>query len=309
MSKLQLDISRMNLEHLKTFHVVATLGSFTAASKALFLTQPAVSQQIQGLEHALKNALFDRSKRQIRLTPRGKVLFNYTQKLFGIFREIENVFNDLNQLQAGELTIASSAVMGNYYLPKFLAEFAKSYPLVSVRLEMGDSAYVTDLVEKGIADFSLSRHVSSLKRCKQDLLLKENYVCVCAPSFSLSSWTEPISAQTLAENYFVMRQRGSRMRSKIEEWFTEAGALEYLETPTVEVNSLESSKKLIANGLGIGAFPRIAVKEEIKREQLVEIKVENFSITADYFLGVDPSRDLSPAAFKFISLLKSALLK
>lgn len=128
MSKLQLDISRMNLEHLKTFHVVATLGSFTAASKALFLTQPAVSQQIQGLEHALKNALFDRSKRQIRLTPRGKVLFSYTQKLFSIFREIENVFNDLNQLQAGELTIASSAVMGNYYLPKFSQNLRKAIP-------------------------------------------------------------------------------------------------------------------------------------------------------------------------------------
>ena len=74
MRKNQVRISRMNLEHLKTFHVVASLGSFTEAAKALYMTQPAVSQQIQGIEHALRNPLFDRSKRQIRLTAKGKIL-------------------------------------------------------------------------------------------------------------------------------------------------------------------------------------------------------------------------------------------
>ena len=52
MHKNQFGITRMNLEHLKTFHVVASLGSFTEAAKALYMTQPAVSQQIQGIEHA-----------------------------------------------------------------------------------------------------------------------------------------------------------------------------------------------------------------------------------------------------------------
>lgn len=150
MRKNQLGITRMNLEHLKTFHVVASLGSFTEAAKALYMTQPAVSQQIQGIEHALRNPLFDRSKRQIRLTAKGKILFSYTQKLFGIFREIENVFSDLNHLLTGELTIAASAVMGNYFLSSFIAEFYKKYPLISIRLEMGDSAYVTHLVEEGL---------------------------------------------------------------------------------------------------------------------------------------------------------------
>lgn len=156
MHKNQFGITRMNLEHLKTFHVVASLGSFTEAAKALYMTQPAVSQQIQGIEHALRNPLFDRSKRQIRLTAKGKILFSYTQKLFGIFREIENVFSDLNYLLTGELTIAASAVMGNYFLSSFIGEFYKKYPLISIRLEMGDSAYVTHLVEEGLADVALT---------------------------------------------------------------------------------------------------------------------------------------------------------
>ena len=307
MRKNQFGITRMNLEHLKTFHVVASLGSFTEAAKALYMTQPAVSQQIQGIEHALRNPLFDRSKRQIRLTAKGKILFSYTQKLFGIFREIENVFSELNHLLTGELTIAASAVMGNYFLSSFIAEFYKKYPLISIRLEMGDSAYVTHLVEEGLADVALSRHVRNLKHCKQKLLIKEPYVCVCGPSSPLAALKRPLSAKEFAENYLVMRQKGSRMRSKLEEWFKSVGVYEFLSTPVIEVNSLESSKQLIARGFGAAAFLSIAVRQELKRESLIMLSVENFSVTADYFLGYNDKRELSPAAFEFISLLTESM--
>lgn len=307
MRKNQLGITRMNLEHLKTFHVVASLGSFTEAAKALYMTQPAVSQQIQGIEHALRNPLFDRSKRQIRLTAKGKILFSYTQKLFGIFREIENVFSDLNHLLTGELTIAASAVMGNYFLSSFIAGFYKKYPLISIRLEMGDSAYVTHLVEEGLADVALSRHVRNLKHCKQKLLIKEPYISVCGPSSPLAALKRPLSAKEFAENYLVMRQKGSRMRSKLEEWFKSVGVYEFLSTPVIEVNSLESSKQLIARGFGAAAFPSIAVRQELKRESLIMLSVENFSVTADYFLGYNDKRELSPAAFEFISLLTESM--
>ena len=307
MRKNQVRISRMNLEHLKTFHVVASLGSFTEAAKALYMTQPAVSQQIQGIEHALRNPLFDRSKRQIRLTAKGKILFNYTQKLFGIFREIENVFSDLNHLLTGELTIAASAVMGNYFLSSFIADFYKKYPLISIRLEMGDSAYVTHLVEEGLADIALSRHVRNLKHCKQKLLIKEPYVCVCGPSSPLAALKRPLSAKEFAENYLVMRQKGSRMRSKLEEWLKSVGVYEFLSAPVIEVNSLESSKQLIERGFGAAVFPSIAVRQELKRESLSMLRVENFSVTADYFLGYNDKRELSPAAFEFISLLTESM--
>lgn len=307
MHKNQFGITRMNLEHLKTFHVVASLGSFTEAAKALYMTQPAVSQQIQGIEHALRNPLFDRSKRQIRLTAKGKILFSYTQKLFGIFREIENVFSDLNHLLTGELTIAASAVMGNYFLSSFIGEFYKKYPLISIRLEMGDSAYVTHLVEEGLADVALSRHVKNLKHCKQKLLIKEPYVCVSGPTSPLAAMKRSLSAKEFAENYLVMRQKGSRMRSKLEEWFKCVGVYEFLSMPVIEVNSLESSKQLIARGFGAAAFPSIAVRQELKRESLIMLSVENFSVTADYFLGYNDKRELSPAAFEFISLLTESM--
>ena len=80
----------MQLEHLKTFHHVALEKSFSKAAKKLFLTQPAITRQIQGLEHDLKVKLFDRTKRQIELTEQGNILFSYTRELFALFGDIEN---------------------------------------------------------------------------------------------------------------------------------------------------------------------------------------------------------------------------
>ena len=92
-----------------------------------------------------------------------------------------------------------------------------------------------------------------------------------------------------------------------EEWFKCVGVYEFLSMPVIEVNSLESSKQLIARGFGAAAFPSIAVRQELKRESLIMLSVENFSVTADYFLGYNDKRELSPAAFEFISLLTESM--
>ena len=107
----------MDLDPLKTFHHVAQLKSFTKAAQKLYLTQPAVSQQIQRLEHSLRVSLFDRSKKQIELTPQGEILFSYTRKLFHLFDDIEVAFEDFNNLESGHISIGASSLIGTYYLP------------------------------------------------------------------------------------------------------------------------------------------------------------------------------------------------
>lgn len=72
--------------------------------------------------------------------------------------------------------------------------------------------------------------------------------------------------------------------------------------PAIEVDSLESSKRLITCSFGAAAFPLVAVSKELKREALSLLTVDNFSISANYFLGYNDKRELSPAALEFISL-------
>jgi len=89
----------MNFNQLKSFHKVAVTGSFTKAARELFLTQPAVSQHIQLLEHDLGITLFDRSGKKAQLTSEGDILLSYTKQLFGLFEEIETLFDHLQDLK------------------------------------------------------------------------------------------------------------------------------------------------------------------------------------------------------------------
>ena len=104
----------MNIEHLKAFYRVAREGSFTKAARTLYITQSAVSQQVQALEHSLKIKLFDRSGRKVLLTSQGEFLLSYAKKMFALYEEIETVFELQRTLEKGKITIASTRVIGTY---------------------------------------------------------------------------------------------------------------------------------------------------------------------------------------------------
>ncbi|MGL4675658.1 MAG: LysR family transcriptional regulator [Wohlfahrtiimonas sp.] len=297
-------LSRMNLEHLKAFHYVAKHGSFTQAAHVLYLTQPAISMQIQGLENALHVVLVDRSRKKISLTSEGKVLYSYTQRLFNLFDEIGHVMQDLNQLQTGTLTIAATAVMGIYYLTPILKEYHQSFPLVTFKIRIGNSQQVVDWVENQEVDLGLSGCIPCPSSIKMIMIHNEPYATVVGQTSPLLSLQRPISAQEFLQNHIVTREKGTRIRVKIEDWLKqELPNTEYQE-PLINISSLEGAKRLVINGLGLIALPELSIKNEVHSGLLVPINVENFDVSTTYYLIYQHNRKLSAAALQFILLLR-----
>ena len=111
----------MNLDHLKTFQEVVRLGSFSEVARKLAISQPAVSFQIQKLEHELGTRLIDRSQRAITLTAAGKRLLNFAES---IEKERDLLQHDLEHMReevSGDLRIAASTIPGEFLLPRLLA--------------------------------------------------------------------------------------------------------------------------------------------------------------------------------------------
>lgn len=296
-------VSRMNLEHLKTFHYVAQSGSFTRAAQLLFLTQPAVSQQMQGLENALHVALFDRSRRSIALTAEGEVLYGYTRRLFGLFDEIGQVFQDLSLLQAGTLTLAASAVMGSYYLPPLLRRFHKRFPQIRFNIRIGNSGQVFDWVAGQEAELGFAGRTRRPAQVEQTLLYREPYVVVTAAGSPLLDMHRPLRLDEFLQASVVVREKGTRTRAKIEEWVRKQGGKRASTAPLITVGSLEAARDLVAAGFGAAALPRLAVTDALARGTLVALAVENFALNADYYLLRPRQRKLSPAAMQFLHAL------
>ena len=94
------------LDQLKILHAIANEGSFKKAAEKLYVSQPAVSLQVQNLEKQLNTPLFYRDKRKARLTETGQLLIKYCARILSLCEETCRALDELNALQSGALIIA-----------------------------------------------------------------------------------------------------------------------------------------------------------------------------------------------------------
>lgn len=124
----------INLELYKVFYETARLGSVTSAADALFLSQPAVSQQIKQLEQALQTQLFIRSSRGVQLTPEGRVLYAQVAPAYESIRLGERKLAQMRNLESGELCIGASDMTLKFCLLPYLERFHSAHSGIHIRV-------------------------------------------------------------------------------------------------------------------------------------------------------------------------------
>ena len=140
---------------LKTFISVADSGSFSHAAEQLYLTQPAVSKRIAGLEEELNATLFDRIGRQVHLTEAGRLFYPRAAR---ILSEINNSATEINNLTdniTGKLDIATSHHIGLHRLPGVLRDFTQQFPDVELNLDFMNSETICDHIQSGSIELGI----------------------------------------------------------------------------------------------------------------------------------------------------------
>ncbi|MBS5595349.1 MAG: LysR family transcriptional regulator, partial [Clostridiales bacterium] len=99
-------------DSIRVFLMVVEKKSFSKAAKALFLTQPAVSFQIQMLEEHYSTRLFDRVSRNIILTESGELLYKFATEMNNMQQHLEKDMQELNSTIIGRLRIGASNTIG-----------------------------------------------------------------------------------------------------------------------------------------------------------------------------------------------------
>ena len=145
----------MDLHQLRGFYEIARTRSFTRAADKLFLSQPAISLQIKALEDELGKALFDRKRREIRLTEAGEVLFKYVQQIFDGLEDARNEIAALDKEVSGRLVVGTSDTNCTYILPDALEEFRRCYPGVDLDIRNRISPEIAKLVATDEVDIGL----------------------------------------------------------------------------------------------------------------------------------------------------------
>jgi len=291
----------MNFDQLRTFQAVATAGNFTKAARKVFLSQPAVSQQIQALETDCGVRLFDRSGKKIRLTQEGKLLLTKTSKIRADFREIEVLFEDISKLKKGRLDIATSAVFGTYFLPLTIGKFNSKYPGIEIKLSSINSHDVISMLLAGKVDFGFGGLVENEPEITSILIHQEPLITVVGSSHPLAT-DNNINIEALNTFPLIWREKGTQVRKKLEEWLTEKCA-DFSTERFIELRNVETAKRLLEGGFGLTIIPETAVERELATGLLTKIILKGLDIKATYFLHFPNNRHLSKSAKVFLNLL------
>ena len=100
------------LDQLKIIKTIHREGSFKTAAKKLYISQPAVSRQVQNLERQLNTPIFYRDKRKARLTETGHILVKYAEQILRLCEETCQALDELKSINSGTLVIGTSPTTG-----------------------------------------------------------------------------------------------------------------------------------------------------------------------------------------------------
>lgn len=134
----------MTLVQLRHFVVLAELGSFAQASRTLFLTQPALSRSIRGLEDEFGASLFDRLGRRIALTPFGQEVLKRARRLVSDADALKAAGKGLQEGLIGKFRIGFSSAPGALFSTPLMLHMAQHYPKLHVQISRGSTAVLVN---------------------------------------------------------------------------------------------------------------------------------------------------------------------
>lgn len=258
----------MDIQELEAFWWIAQTGSFNRAAERLYLTQPSVTARIQSLEKELGQPLFERKPRGVRLTDAGRVLLPHAERVLQDIRKARRAVADLETATGGTLWVGSALTTSTYTLPQILARFKTSYPGVEVSVRTGRSQQIQQLVlddsvQMGLVHSPLASHADIAATPLYD----EPIVLVVHPGHPLAGQSE-VTAEQLASEPFITSDKASGYWALVEQFWASAGLAPRV---TMELDSIEATKRMVMSGLGLAMLPKGTVEGEIQTKQLVMV--------------------------------------
>ncbi len=212
----------MQIESLKVFCDLTETESFTKAAQINHITQSAVSQQISSLERQFKSLLIERSKKKIRLTREGQVLYDTSKQIVQSYEELHTRLQELKDIISGTIRLATIYSIGLHDLPPYIKRYLKSYPTVNIHVEYRRSNQVYEDVLGNVVDLGLVAYPARDSKLELVPLKKEPMVLICHPQHPLARH-KTVKLSALAGQKFISFEPDIPTRKAIDKVLREHG--------------------------------------------------------------------------------------
>ncbi len=291
-------LRNISFRQLQVFKSVSDTGSFTAAARALYLTQPSVSTQMAKLEDAVGTPLFEQIGRRMHLTASGNRLLETCQELFRILAQFETQVVNEQGLAGGTLTFAGVTTT-EYFAPVLLGVFRKLHPEIRVSLSVADRETLLYRLRNNLDDLYLIDQLPADIELITIPFIENPLVVVASPDHRLVR-RRRIDFKELRDEDFLLREEGSGTRIALKRFLS---GQDITLNVAMELSSNEALKRAIGSGMGLSILSKYAVAQECHRNDLAILDVKGFPLIEHWYIAHSKDKYMPPAGTAFLRFL------
>ena len=258
----------MEIRCMRTFLMVADLGSFSKAADVLGLTPSAISHAISSMENELGFTVLTRNKSGVTLTGYGEHLLPYINAVLNCDESLQQVVAEFKGLKRGKVRVGTFASVCSNWIPQIITSFREKYPAITIELYQGTYDDVSYWIKNGIVDFGFLSTSSA-----GDLPISPFYLdpllCVVPHGFRKEDSSGSMTVHEMAKHQFVVQAKS-----------TDADVQIYMKENHLEVNSSYhvsddlSMITMVENGLGICIIPALTAEKIMDKSKVDVYPVE-----------------------------------
>ncbi|MGI4950816.1 MAG: LysR family transcriptional regulator [Janthinobacterium lividum] len=296
----------MDLRQLRTFKLVAELGSLSKASDRLRVAQPALSRQVKLLEHELQTALFVRNGRGMMLTDAGRLLLERTA---GLVRQIEQVRDDMRSAggaPAGTVALGLVPTVSNVVSAGFARRVAMELPGIALRIVESYGGHLVEWLHRGELDLAIIYGPAVDLHLAVRPIGRDDVVAVGPPGCGLRQ-RGSVTLAWLLRQRLILPSYSHGLRALIETAAARRGSpLDIV----MEADSYRVLTSLVAEGLGYTVLPPSAIRLEVEEGRLETAAIISPAITRELILAAPSSHppSIASAAISAVLLAEVARL-
>ncbi|PLX46530.1 MAG: hypothetical protein C0609_00390 [Deltaproteobacteria bacterium] len=292
----------LNLKQLKIFYYAARHLNFRRAAEELFVSQPAVSMQIQSLEEAFGTPLFSRAKKKLALTEAGRLLFTYAERIMHLAVEAEQAIEGVKAAPKGVLKIGTTPIFAKSLLTLGLMKFHERFPEIRIEVNQGSSERMSSSILYGENDLAVVGRVPYDERilARPFPELPEDELLLIVPEKHHLAESFGVTVHDLEGLPLIMRERGSATRHALTKRFDAEGVKP---TVAIEASDLTFIGDLVERGYGAAVLGRVAFENELARAPLTGVPFAGGPLRMGIDVVLPREERLNDAANKFLSLL------
>ncbi len=292
----------MHIETLKVFCDVVETGSFSVAASQNYITQSAVSQQLRTLESKYHCKLLERGRSGAKPTPAGEILYQASREILERYREIDTRLQESGKVISGALRLAIVYSVGLHELPPYMKEYLRDFPQVNVHVEYSRPNKIYDDVIAGRIDLGIVAYPAKHPQVTVVPFREDRLVVVCPPGHPFSA-LKKVPINRLDGEVFVGYERDISTRKATDQFFKDhAVNVRYVG----EYDNIETIKRAVEIGQGSAIIPLASVQRELEHGTLRVVHLSDETLLRPLGIIHKKGRHLSPAAVKFIEVLRRA---